>query len=276
MTKSMPGMKRILIFESNPQALLEASLVLRMRGNAERYGDALLACSANLEIRIVHPYSQAFHVNELQLDDVDGAVFTGSGVTWSTDAQEAKPLRNVMEKVFAAGKPVLGSCNGLQVATVVLGGKVRISPNGKEIGVARNIRLTPEGRTHPLHRGRRVTFASPCIHRDEVSEPPPGALVTASNDHSHVQAMVYERNGVKYWGMQYHPESTPGHFADLIDEPDGLFSEGRGMIADLRKLDTELTGEVARRLDVEKDDFAPNTRMCELSNWLEMLFLSSR
>ena len=119
----MSGAK-ILIVESNPPDLIAAQ--------GYRACDQFKAAFAELEpsvkCRVAEPYATKFQLEKL--DDIDGVVFTGSGVNWSVDAKEAAPLRKVMEHVFHSDLPVWGSCNGMQLAAVVLGGSVRPSPNG--------------------------------------------------------------------------------------------------------------------------------------------------
>jgi GMP synthase (glutamine-hydrolysing) len=44
------------------------------------------------------------------------------------------------------GVPVWGSCWGLQIATVALGGSVRRNPRGRELAIARAITVTEAGR----------------------------------------------------------------------------------------------------------------------------------
>ena len=77
---------------------------------------------------VVNPYEGILNADDFA--GVDGVVFTGSGVSWSTDAPEAACQRAAMELAFDAGLPSWGSCNGMQLAAVVLGGQVAASPNG--------------------------------------------------------------------------------------------------------------------------------------------------
>ena len=261
-------MTRIVIFEGNP-----AGMIAREgHGNGDLYMAALRrAATRQPEIEIRHPYAPGFRAEAQALDGVDGIVFTGSSVQWSVDAPEAAPLRAAMEAAFAAGKPVLGSCNGLQLAAVVLGGAAGPSPNGRELGIARDVTLSEAGRNHPLHRGRRPVFAVPCVHRDEVTALPRGAVVTAGNAHSPVQAMVYEEGGIRFWGMQYHPECRPAHFAPLIEDGASLFNSAPELAADLRAADADPEGAAARRLGAIEDDLAPHMRLSELRNWLDSL-----
>ena len=259
---------KVIIVESNPLYLEKATRASGGVGNAEYYGLALQKCQPQVQFDVVRPYEgQAMP----DLSQYDGAVFTGSGASWATCDVKAWPIQRAMEAIFKAGLPSLGSCNGLQLAVVILGGRTGASPNGLEIGLARDIRLTEAGKVHPLHAGRRPVFASPCVHRDEVRAVPNGAVVTATNDHSPVQGMVYERGGVKFWGMQYHPEVTPARFAPYIADPVSMFAGAQQMAEDMLVADAEPESDAARRLGAMADDLTPGVIHTELSNWLAML-----
>jgi GMP synthase (glutamine-hydrolysing) len=203
---------------------------------------------------------------EADFAGVDGVIFTGSGETWATDAPEAAPQRAAMELAFGTGLPVWGSCNGLQLAAVVLGGAVGAAPNGVEIGLARDIQLTDAGRSHPAMAGRLPGFAVPCIHRDEVQRLPTGAQLLASNAHSPVQAMAYAKGGVDFWGAQYHPELTPQYIADLIRRR-GRLNEFARLAPDLDRAETDAAA--ATRLGTTPQDMKPRARTRELANWLD-------
>src|SRR5580693_8484758 len=93
---------------------------------------------------------------------------------------------------FTAGLPAWGSCWGLQVATVALGGTVRRNPRGRELGVARAITTTAAGRSHPLLAARPSIFDALCSHIDEIEQLPPGAEVLAQNELCAIQALAVE------------------------------------------------------------------------------------
>ncbi len=245
----------IIVVEGDTPSVIQHNRAQGQRTNSQRYCDALMAIDPALALGRVEPYRDSQAVIP---PGVQGVVFTGSGVDFSVDAPDAEPLRQMMEQAFAAGIPVLGSCNGMQLAAVVLGGRVGPSPNGFELGLARNIRLTEAGARHALHAGRTPPFSAPCIHRDEVRSLPTGAVVTAFNDHSPVQAMVYESDGVRFWGMQYHPEIAPSEIATIVAS-DGLFAGGAHLADELRAA------------EAADDDLTPHRRGLELRHWLASL-----
>ena len=200
---------RILLVEGNPRSLIEQGYP----AYAQYFEDCLATLDPSLSFAVATPFEAP--LSAACLERIDGVVFTGSSTEFATDAAEYEPQRAVMEMVFEHGIPSWGSCAGLQLAAVVLGGTVGASPNGVEIGLAKDLVLTNAGQQHPMMRGRPgKKFAVPCIHRDEVRQLPRDAEVLAENDHSHVQAFVYNSTGVDFWGTQYHPELPTAAIAE--------------------------------------------------------------
>ena len=74
---------------------------------AGMYELALKAQDENIECSIIAPYESA--VKDEHLNNIAGVVLTGSGVPWSVDSSEAKPLRQAVSKVFEHGIPTLAS-----------------------------------------------------------------------------------------------------------------------------------------------------------------------
>lgn len=114
--------------------------------------------------------------------------------------------------------------------------------------------------------GRNNGFSVPCVHRDEVQKLPEGAVLIASNAHSPVQAMVYEANGVDFWGAQYHPELMMKDVAPSNQDL-RLIIDGLDLIADLAIADTDEAA--AQRLGTSTAALALETRARELINWLD-------
>ncbi len=251
-------MSVILIVESNPPEFLSQGFVA-----STGFVNSLLGVTRELQLRVVSPYSST--VTPQLFTDIDGVIFTGSWSPYATDAPEVAPLRQAMQVAFDAGKPIWGSCNGMQLAAVVLGGAIAESPAGHEIGLARDIKLTEEGRKHPMMSGRADGFAVPCIHRDQVSRVPSGATVLAGNGHSAVQAMVVDKDGIDFWGTQYHPELTSRDIAQAV-RGDGMFS-GQPQHAEDLEL-AEVDESAAQRLGTTTVDQQLQTRARELFNWV--------
>ena len=111
---------------------------------------------------------------------------------------------------MATGVPVFGSCWGLQVAVTAAGGEVVLNADGRELGIARKIRLTEAGQGHPLYDGKPDVFDAVAVHLDEVSRLPDGAVVLSCNGHSPVQALEFSvPGGSTFWGVQYQPGIRP-------------------------------------------------------------------
>ena len=239
-------MATILIFEAQ-----SPDLVRKGQSYAAHFVTVLTALDPGLRVVVQNPYLRA--ATAVDFDGIDGVVFTGSGVAWNTSDPRGQAQVDAMRAAFDAGKPVWGSCNGFQLMATVLGGTVGASPNGYEGGLAKGLTLTDAGKTHPMMAGRKDGDAVPCIHRDEVQTLPQGAVLLAGNAHSPVQAAVYERNGISYWGSQYHPELTPGFIAQVLSARDA--TAHADAIAEMQALASGQTP-------------APCDYTLELRNWL--------
>ncbi|WP_298839970.1 type 1 glutamine amidotransferase [uncultured Roseobacter sp.] len=254
---------KIVVVDNDPAEINAKKRATYGETTGEGYASALRAVAPSCHVTIVAPYDGE---PLPELGGLDGAVFTGSAVDWTTDDARAEPLAIAMRTVFAAGVPCLGSCNGFQLAASVLGGASQPSPSGREDGLARNIRLTPEGRRHPLLEGRSDGYAVPCVHRDEVVRVPEGATVLASNNHSPVQAMAYEREGVRFWGMQYHPEYSLAFIGARVRDWELL---PNAEADDLMSADQDPAA--SDRLGVRFSDMQSETRLTEIRNWIRSL-----
>ena len=67
-----------------------------------------------------------------------------------------------------------------------------------------------------MYSGKKTVFECFMSHSDEVTRVPHGALVTAGNDHSTIQAMAVTHKGTEGWYVQYHPEYDLEYYAILI------------------------------------------------------------
>ncbi|MFZ1814170.1 MAG: type 1 glutamine amidotransferase [Rhizobiaceae bacterium] len=229
---------RLMIVEGNPEEILARNELHKMKSAWQSYGESLRLHASDAQIDVGYPYAAARDQDRDDPSAYDGFVLTGSAVSWGAEAPEARPYLDYIEPLLASGKPVLGSCWGMQTVSVLLGGMSGINPNGSEIGLARGIRLTDAGRKHRLFEGMAQQFSSPTWHRDHVTRMPAGAVLLAESDVSPVQALAYQTNGVDYLGYQFHPECElavfkahherakqsgvvmPGLVREMIDFPD--------------------------------------------------------
>jgi GMP synthase (glutamine-hydrolysing) len=128
------------------------------------------------------------------------------------------------------GPPVLGICLGLQLATVALGGEVRVNPLGQQIGVL-DVGWTPAAYDDPvLGPLAREDGAVPAVqwNNDVVTELPPGAVLLAETGRAELQAA---RLAPHVWGVQWHPEAGVEIIAPWA-EHDRDAAAGRGVDLD--------------------------------------------
>jgi GMP synthase (glutamine-hydrolysing) len=188
---------------------------------------------------------------------------------------------------FAAGVPVWGSCGGLQLAVVALGGSVRRNPRGRELPIARAITVTDTGRAHPLLASRPAVFDALCSHLDEIETLPPNSRVLAANEVCAVQAIAAQTSGRgSFHGTQYHPEHTFAvsaalvemRAAELVDEGLGAsLSEIVAIAADYRALDAEPSRrDLIWRYGIAREIMDPVRRTAEIGNWLRTVVAPRR
>ncbi|MEM7524784.1 MAG: type 1 glutamine amidotransferase [Pseudomonadota bacterium] len=256
--------RRILVVEGDTPELALARRRATGGTAARRYAATLAQIDPSLSFDFAQPYFSDYAPDAFDAATYDGVVVTGSGVAWSGADEQARPFWNLFEAAFAAGAPCFGSCWGMQTAAVVLGGETAAGPNGVEAGIARA--LSPA--SHPMMEGRRALFDAICMHRDDVTRAPDGAVVTATNDHTAIQAMAYDKGDVSFWGVQYHPE------CDLKDAAHWLAAARDGadkaMAADLKLIaeDPIVYARLSAKREVGLDILDRDYHVTELRNWL--------
>jgi GMP synthase (glutamine-hydrolysing) len=213
------------------------------------------------------------------LSDFDGVMIPGSPLHVYDPTTAVTRQIDFTRAAFAAGVPVWGSCWGLQVATVALGGSVRRNPRGRELPIARAISVSEVGRAHPLLASRPPVFDALCSHLDEIAMLPPRSQVLAANEVSAIQAIAVETPcGGSFFGTQYHPEHTLAVSAALIEmRASELVAEGFGtepseivtVAADLRALAADPNRrDLVWRYGVASEIMDPARRTTEIGNWL--------
>jgi GMP synthase (glutamine-hydrolysing) len=179
---------------------------------------------------------------------------------------------------FEAKIPSFGSCWGAQIAVVAAGGIVQANPRGREMGIARKIELTPEGRAHPMFEGKASVFDAFISHVDEITHLPPGAVSLARNAFTLVQAVSVVHKGGTFWSPQYHPEYTLHEIARLthcradilIDL--GFFADAEAVASyvDLMEVLYQDPGrrDIAWLLGIDEDVMNEDVRCQEVRNWI--------
>jgi GMP synthase (glutamine-hydrolysing) len=223
----------------------------------------------------------------ITLSGFDGVMFPGSPLHIYDPMPCVTRQIDFARAAFAAGVPVWGSCWGLQLATVALGGSVRRNPRGRELPIARAITVTEAGRAHPLLASRPAVFDALCSHLDEIETLPPNSQVLAANELSAIQAITAQTPwGGSFHGTQYHPEHTLAVSAALIEiRAAELVEEGFGtkpseivaIAADYRALAaTSTRRDLIWRYGIASEIMDPIRRTTEIGNWLRTVVLPRR
>jgi len=252
---------------------------LGVRTATEVYMQAIHAHFPDLELEVLHAADRGQSLpNGRTLEEYDGMVISGSGLHAYDETFEVTNQIKWLKTFAETGKPILGSCWGLQIAVIAAGGKVDLSPNGREIGIARKIGLTKAGETHPFMAGKPTIFDAPCIHYDEVTELPESCTLLASNAHSHVQAAIVPVGKSEVWAVQYHPEFDLTQLSmlltlykqNMLDQ--GFVNSAEELKGYQSKLDALAANSkdnaAAWQLGIDSDVIDDEIRRTEIINWV--------
>jgi len=218
-----------------------------------------------------------------QAEGYDGFIWTGSNLTIYEDDPRVTRQIAFSRLIFGIGRPQFGSCWGLQMAAVAAGGEVRKNPRGREMGFARKLRLTAEGRRHPMYEGKPDVFDGFISHLDEVTRLPNGGVLLATNDHTRVQALEVRSGQGVFWATQYHPEYELAEMARLIvarADPlikEGFFADRAALEAKVHRMEA-LASDPSRKdlrwdVAVGDDILDDQIRQCELRNWVRKMVM---
>jgi GMP synthase (glutamine-hydrolysing) len=270
---------RVLVVDAYPK---QGRKNLTSAGGTEGgllYQRILERIAPDIETEVVHPADDEVP-EAASLSSWDGAAWTGSNLS-ILDADDPAVSRQVelAARLIDARIPSFGSCFAIQLATVALGGTCRSSPNGREFGIARDIQLTAEGRTHPLYRDKPPVFDAFTSHADEVAALPSHTHLLAINDWSPVQAASLEEGAVPFWAVQYHPEYDLHEVASLCRlrkselVAQGSFTsagEAEAWSDDLEALHADPSrDDLAASLKVGESLLDESLRTVEVRNWIE-------
>lgn len=270
---------RLLVVEGNAKAGRQAAHDAGEVTQSELFVATLRRLRPAAVIEVVCPTEAE---NQLpagaQLEDYDGIVWTGSALNVYDRTPEIERQVQLMRQCFERRTRMFGSCWGLQIAAVATGGDVQVNDKGRELGVARQIRLTAEGRAHPMYAGKSDCFDAVAIHLDHITVPPEGCRVLAANAMSAIQAAEIRRGEAVFWGVQYHPEFDLAYIAKLMRRYKKMMvREGfcRDEAAAISLADdwALAAGDPARkdlcwRYGLGGDVLDPSRRLAEIDNWL--------
>lgn len=219
-----------------------------------------------------------------ELEKYSGILWTGCNLCIFDESNQSVVNQIALaRRCYEMGIPAFGSCWGLQVSVVAAGGKVAPNPKGKEMGIARKIQLSPEGKKHPLFNGKPSVFEAYISHDDMVTEVPPGGIVLASNDFTPVQALAVTHKKGSFWSVQYHPEYSLHEMACLMIAREkklielGFFKKSeelKELVDKMKRLYTEPDRKDLRwQLVIDDDVLSDEIKECEFRNWINELVL---
>jgi GMP synthase (glutamine-hydrolysing) len=251
----------------------------------ELYARMLKACAPKgSEVDIVCPADpDAALPAGAAIEQYDGIAWTGSSLTVFSDDPKVTTQIEFAKAAFDARVPGFGSCWAAQIAVVAAGGRCDVNPKGREMGIARKIALTPEGRAHPLYSGKKSVFDAFISHDDEITHLPPSGSLLASNGHTQVQAVTVTHKGGVFWGLQYHPEYDLHELArlcycrkqKLTDR--GFFLDtdaAQAYVDQLEALHQDPNRkDIAWLLGIDADVMNEDIRRAEVRNWINLLVL---
>jgi GMP synthase (glutamine-hydrolysing) len=145
----------------------------------------------------IHPFN--LPIERIRAMAPAGIVLSGGpSSVYDADAPKISP------EIFELGVPILGICYGVQLASLLLGGKV-VGHDHKEYGRAQ-VKLEPAAASSPLFAGFDLTheIAVWMSHGDRVETLPPGFQVIGTSPSCPMAAI--EAPARKFWGVQFHPE----------------------------------------------------------------------
>lgn len=249
------------------------------------YGDMLQRNLPGAEYDVLLPSD--FGVNmpeEKELEHYSGILWTGCNLSIYDEENSSVSKQIELAKLcYEIGIPSFGSCWGLQMSVVAAGGKVAPNPRGKEMGIARKIKLTTEGRNHPLFRGKPPVYEAYISHDDYVTEIPEGGVVLSGNEFTPVQALAVTHKKGTFWSVQYHPEYSLHEMACLIIAREeklikgGFFrhpDELQSLVDKMKALYKEPDRKDLRwQLVIDDDVLSSDIKECEVKNWINELVL---
>lgn len=260
----------LLVVEGNNEATRNLRGTSGIRPYHVLFKELLQFLEPTAKINSVFPADPGKELPSLkELQKYDGVLWTGSSLSVLDDIPSVNNQLNFGEQVFKSGVPFYGSCWGLQIATVVSGGKVGKSKNGLEFGVSESIQITEEGEKSDYFINRKNNFQALCIHFDEVIKIPENSNILATNAHSNVQAMTIDYKRSQFFGVQYHPEFRPKDMsliASFLAEPlvrKGAFSS----LEEVENISAKLLDQ--KEVPNEIVDYGMHTQ--EIGSWLNSI-----
>jgi GMP synthase (glutamine-hydrolysing) len=182
--------------------------VAKSYGDAEHWIQAAMGQTSST-VLVVDPRKES---DLPALEDISGAVISGSRAMVTERNGWSDALREWVRKLFAHDVPLLGICYGHQLIADALGGEVDDHPRGVEVGTV-TVSRTDDALDDELFHDLPQHFPVQVIHWQSVRQLPPGAVVLAGNSFDPHHAF---RMGRCTWGVQFHPEFSSNIMYEYI------------------------------------------------------------
>ncbi len=217
-----------------------------------------------------------------ELKGYAGIIWPGCNLTvYHSHDERVTKLVKLAEDAYETGVHQFGSCWAAQIAAYAAGGRVEANPKGREMGVARKIFLTEEGKSHPLLEGKPFVYDGFVSHDDIITVVPEGGTVLAMNDFSPVQALEVKHKKGIFWATQYHPELNLKEIARLIAAREeiltkqGYFRNHEDLVSYVTDLETIYNDpgrkDLRWKYDIDDSVLSDEIREREFVNWIEKM-----
>lgn len=272
---------RFLIIDGYPKKSRDQFEQVGMTMAGQIYANLLLQHMPNAQYDIVFSSDPGVVLpDEKELEKYDGILWPGCNLTvYHDDNERVTKLVDLVKRGYRVGTPQFGSCWAAQIAVYAAGGKVEPNPRGREMGVARKLFLTDEGKNHPMYDGKPMVFDGFISHDDEITALPEGGLHLASNEFTNVQAVAVRHENGEFWATQYHPEYDLHEMARLIVAREelltreGYFINHEDMVKFVEKLEAIASDHSRKDLRwqcaIDDDLLKDEIRQLEFVNWLK-------
>ena len=280
----MPSTLRLLIIDGYPKASRDEFDVVGMKHASRLYAEMLKKYLPEAEFGFWLASDEPSPPEGLGPEHYAGILWPGCNLTiYHRDDLRVTRQIEFARRSYEVGTPSFGTCWGIQMAAVGAGGVVEANPRGREMGIARKIHLTAEGLGHPMFEGKPVVYNGFTSHLDEITQLPPGGVLLASNDFTHVQAIEVKHGKGTFWGLAYHPEYDLHEMARLIMAreakllAEGFFQGHENLVEYVEKLETLHQNphrkDLRWQLDIDDDVLSDLVRQVEFRNWIKKVVL---
>ncbi len=158
------------------------------------------------------------------VEGADAVMIGGAGRHSTTETYPfTEPLKAMLQRVLAEGRPFFGSCWGHQFLAQILGAEVVTDGTRAEVGTY-EVELTELGRVDPLSADLAPSFPVQLGHHDHVVGTSPGMEILASTPLCANQLL--RAKGKPAYGSQFHSELTHQDMWERVAMYDYAYLEG--------------------------------------------------